>query len=64
MEMKSEYVKIELSHNGNWFGYPVTLYPDERPDDRVRIYQAGTEGVIRWRYWEIPVVQESDKITR
>lgn len=55
--MKSEYVKIEISMNGEWFGYPVTLFPDEKPEDRVREYQIAATGVIRWRYWDSPTEQ-------
>lgn len=45
-------MKIELSYDGDWFGYPITLWPNEDPENRVREYQIAAKGIIRWREWQ------------
>lgn len=47
--MKSE--KIEISVNGEWLGYPVTLWLGENPKTRVADYQRKSISIIGWRYW-------------
>lgn len=44
-------MKIEISHNGEWLGYPVTLSSGETPESRVAEYQEQSTGKIGWRYW-------------
>jgi hypothetical protein len=44
-------IKIELSYNGEWLGYPVTLWPNEKPESRVYKHQIWSKGKIDWRYW-------------